>query len=772
MNKLYKTTLALFLSTHALLWAADEQKSYNFKEDSMCFFMEKAGDLSKLDSFYGKEKHRGVSFDGGGIRGLMEALWAVSIEEAANKEYAELKDDTDKKDFLEKTGIYKRRNITDNNIVPVGDIRFQDFFDFSSGTSTGSICAAALFHKDRFRATELLNLYLNLSVELFDLQKQPSGTKGYYTSKYNSNGLTGLLRAYFGESKMGNAFGNKKVYFGLTNEATHSLELVTNQDVDYIVHPGCIQHYVDHTLVDMISTSCAAPTFFDAKDITTIANESNQFCDGGLSANSPGDVALASEKRMERYTTEMYAFGTGGCGAYSVRAKNSGAYEVEKLMSTTLTANTEKSINSLKSEISDSKSLLKKLFRINAELSESEQKLDDTSPAYLGLLMEKAYECTQTKVFENMMESLGLNPEKRPDLLEITKRVNSLDRAFFDKVERSNEQFNSKEDYLLRSCLRRVCALDEEWFAPTSIVNIMDQNGVLSSKNSDDFLKNLQEYGATSKNNKANSVLKDYFSAKEALEKISPLNEDQFKASLTENAIENAKAELQKKAQNSSLYTALNSGAKFSSNMLGKAMTFLNYDTTTQNPAAEEDPILENEDANTALNQENASANFNRDNPNQTAIENDIQTEWTDGDVSVDDKSMWHIMNNYLAYLSDAGIKDTSCSNLLSIASTLYVNTLFQNISKDDLGKFHEKLQDLTKFLENEKPLSQLTNLCLPALKTLTMGFITGGTRLTSLLEAVQKRIDNKPCLENSISEIPETPETNDEAANAGKQTP
>jgi len=35
------------------------------------------------------DEHRGVSFDGGGIRGAMEALWAVSIEEAATNAYTE-----------------------------------------------------------------------------------------------------------------------------------------------------------------------------------------------------------------------------------------------------------------------------------------------------------------------------------------------------------------------------------------------------------------------------------------------------------------------------------------------------------------------------------------------------------------------------------------------------------------------------------------------------------------------------------------------------------
>ena len=764
MNKLYKIALTLLLSTHTILWATSTPaKSYDFTENGMCFSMHKLGDARGAT-----DEHRGVSFDGGGIRGAMEALWAVSIEEAANNEYAELTTAEAKKAFLERTGIYKRRNITDDSFVKPGDIRFQDFFDFAAGTSTGSICAAALFHKERFRAIELLNLYVNLSAELFDIQKRTSGTGGIYTSRYAADGLEGLLSAYFGNDIMGNSFGNKKVYFGLTNETTRSLELVTNQVTDTNIHPGSIKDYTDKKLTDIIGTSCFAPTFFDGKKLHTgLAETQHQFCDGGLCANGLGIWAYKMEGLYNRAPSSMCSFGTGSATEYDTRAHNATIVAAKDFVPMMLAANTAASVSALKAEVGTNNSSLRQLHRINTSLTSDEQKLDDTSAAYLKLLMEKAYECTQTDVFKSMMTNLGLKPEKIPDLMEITKRVNSLKKTFFDKVV-SNEQFanKSKEDYLLRSCLRRVCALDEEWFAPTSIVNTMDQKGVLSSENSDDFLKNLQKNVATSKNNKANSVLRTYFSAKKALEKISPLNQNQFDASLSEVAIQNAKAELNKKAKNSSLYTTLSGGANLSDSVFATVKTFLNYNTTTQNPDVAEDPILKNEDANTVLSQEIASANFNRDNQNQNAIESDRLTGWTDGNLSEDDKSMWKIINNYLAYLNDAGIKDTSYSDVLSIASTLYVNTLFQNISKDDLGKFHQKLQDLTTYLEDQKPLSSVTSLCRPAIKTLTMGYITGGTRLTSLLEAVQKRIDNKPCLENSISEIPKT---NDAAANAGE---
>jgi len=597
---------------------------------------------------------------------------------------------------------------------------------------------------------------------LFDLQRQPSGAGGVYTSKYSSNGLKGLLRAYFGDSKMGDAFGNKKVYFGLTNETTRSLELATNQEVDYDVHPGQIRHYVDHTLVDMISTSCAAPTFFDANEMTVRGNTTHQFCDGGLSANSPGNVSFASEKRMGRYTTEMYAFGTGGCGAYSVREKNSGKLQAGKLMSITLTANTAGSISSLKGEISDSVSPLKKLFRINAELSELQQYLDDTSPAYLGLLMEKSFACTQTKAFESMMGNLGLDHQHLPSIKDITARANALDESFVDQVLKDAKFVqDSKEDYLLRSCWRRVCALDTQWFAPVNEVSIMDKYGVLKRVNSDEFLQHLQQYAEKANQAKEVNILKTYFSAKSALQKVQPLSQEQFDASLSNGAIENAKEMLQQKAQESSVYKAI-SGAKGAKDSLIAAITRF---WTSKRPVEEEasTPVAE-DTVHQGCDQdaERTSASFDRDAAEEEKalgaeeIVQEMLTRWVNGDLSEEDKSMWYIINNYLAYLNDAGIKDTNCSDVLKIASTLYANTLFQGISNDQLQSFSDMLKKLTTYLEEQKPFFSLTKTYPDALKTFSMGWITGGTRLTSLLEAVGKRIANAPCLEDSRAEFAE----------------
>ena len=200
-------------------------------------------------------KYRILSLDGGGIRGLITALWLRELESILG-----------------------------------GPVR--DHFDLIAGTSTGSILACAIAMGKR--PDEIIDLYETRGQIIFPglAGRVWSGLKRTFTDglsqpKYDGEGLDSELRAAFGTSTFGSLAKKTLVVSYDTVRREARIFKSWRSDHDYVTCP----------VWQIVRSSCSAPTYFPAFDLK-INGASNSMIDGGVSANNPTACAIAEGVRM------------------------------------------------------------------------------------------------------------------------------------------------------------------------------------------------------------------------------------------------------------------------------------------------------------------------------------------------------------------------------------------------------------------------------------------------------------------------------------------
>jgi predicted acylesterase/phospholipase RssA len=160
---------------------------------------------------------------------------------------------------------------------------FIQHFDLVAGTSTGSILAVGLAMG--LGPQELLDLYRVHGPKIF-----PDGwSKGFFSRKYSSEPLHDALK----ESKL----SGRKLGEALRPLVIPTIEGTRGEAVILTTpHAADRTAYRDVSAMDAIMASAAAPTFFDAKEITTPIAV-NSYVDGGLWANNPILPAVAEATR-------------------------------------------------------------------------------------------------------------------------------------------------------------------------------------------------------------------------------------------------------------------------------------------------------------------------------------------------------------------------------------------------------------------------------------------------------------------------------------------
>jgi patatin-like phospholipase/acyl hydrolase len=236
------------------------------------------------------DRLRILSIDGGGVRGIIAAMFLVEIEKRTGK--------------------------------PI-----RDLFDIIVGTSTGGILAAGLSF---YSALDLLKLYKEKSQFLFSKKLQYIG---WYGAKYSDVPMVTLLKEKFGERSL------KDLPID-TLFTTYS----------FSDHTGCvfssekakICHDENFFLWEILRASTAAPTIFEPYQIGT-----KILCDGGLFLNNP--VMLGIIHGMEKYgklphEMEVVSLGTG----YAVEVQTLSGYAgltkvawVEELLNAFLNGNSQ-----------------------------------------------------------------------------------------------------------------------------------------------------------------------------------------------------------------------------------------------------------------------------------------------------------------------------------------------------------------------------------------------------------------------------------------------
>ncbi|KAG0567202.1 hypothetical protein M758_7G162200 [Ceratodon purpureus] len=237
-----------------------------------------------------------LSFDGGGVRGIMSC---VMIE------------------YLES----KLQSLEGSE-----DVRIADYFDEIAGTSTGALVACLLVAPDpvtkrpRFSAKDCTNFYLQHSAQVFP---QDSGlfssVKSWITRlkgpKYSPAGLESILKEVFGDLKLTETFKPVIVPSYDINYECSVLFSTTQAKSKQI--PDCY-------IRDVCRATTAAPTYFPPHYFTstTEGGEKWEFnmVDGGVSANNPAFIAVSellkdhvdeAEKEIKYEDLLVISFGTG-----------------------------------------------------------------------------------------------------------------------------------------------------------------------------------------------------------------------------------------------------------------------------------------------------------------------------------------------------------------------------------------------------------------------------------------------------------------------------
>lgn len=175
-----------------------------------------------------------ISFDGGGVRGL----YSVTLLDRLKELYPTLISDT----------------------------------DMLAGTSTGGLIALAL--ACGYSPAEIASLYHNQVDEIFDVDWLSGG--GLCGPRFEIDGLRRVAREMFGDRHMCD-LSTRVVVPAIdlqvegAPDPSWRLRLYTEADSDLIA--------------DVAIRTCAAPTYFAAVD---------GYVDGGVAANHPGLVAVAS----------------------------------------------------------------------------------------------------------------------------------------------------------------------------------------------------------------------------------------------------------------------------------------------------------------------------------------------------------------------------------------------------------------------------------------------------------------------------------------------
>jgi len=310
-----------------------------------------------------------LSIDGGGIRGIIPAVILNAIEERI------------------------RTRVGD-------DARLADFVHLVAGTSTGGIIACGMLiptsdtsKRPRYTMAEVLDIYMERGQEIFDRSAlhQFRTLGGLTDEKYEAHGLENALEEKFGGTLLSQLLRpclitaydiryRKTVFFG-----SHKTDGGANKGRDFLVQ-------------DVARATSAAPTYFEAANIASVAGVHHALVDGGVFANNPAMCAYAEARGMDFGTVKrptakdmfMLSIGTGNVKKpfpYA-KAKDYGMVEwVQPVLDIMMSGNSETVSYQLKL-LFDAGDNAEGQIRIEPELHNACAEMDDASPENLAALKE------------------------------------------------------------------------------------------------------------------------------------------------------------------------------------------------------------------------------------------------------------------------------------------------------------------------------------------------------------------------------------------------
>ncbi|HMQ68734.1 MAG TPA: CBASS cGAMP-activated phospholipase [Ignavibacteria bacterium] len=201
-----------------------------------------------------------LSIDGGGIRGILPALFLHEMEKTLDK--------------------------------PVSQI-----FDLITGTSTGGILALCLSAPDKdgkpkFSALDILNLYEEEGKRIFkkSLWRSTTSVGNLTNSKFPIEGIEEVLDTYLGQTRLSES---------LTSLIIPSYEIERRIPFFFKSRHAKNNPDYDFKMRDVARATSAAPTYFESLKLS--ANPPADYfalIDGGVFANNPAMCAYAEAKKV------------------------------------------------------------------------------------------------------------------------------------------------------------------------------------------------------------------------------------------------------------------------------------------------------------------------------------------------------------------------------------------------------------------------------------------------------------------------------------------
>lgn len=316
-----------------------------------------------------RKTYRILSLDGGGIRGLMTAIWLKRLEERLNEP------------------LYKH-------------------FDLVAGTSTGSILACGI--SKGVGAGKIIELYTKRGKEVF-----PGGasrlwsratrlfSEGISAPKYDGKGLESVLRDVFRTT----LFGNLKI----------KPTLVTSYDTfgrEPVVLKNNKRGHRGLRVWEVCKASSSAPSYFPAH-VLRIAGADMPLIDGGVVANNPTACAIAegvkinSGRGSNGYSLDDFLVASFGTGQTIRRitieeAKEWGALEWALPIIDVLFDGSADSVNYIAKQLLEAQNY----FRFQTRLEDAYDDMDNADTTNLNALVRIATDYIDSDVGQKQMDAL------------------------------------------------------------------------------------------------------------------------------------------------------------------------------------------------------------------------------------------------------------------------------------------------------------------------------------------------------------------------------
>ncbi|CAF2680485.1 unnamed protein product [Rotaria sp. Silwood2] len=209
-----------------------------------------------------------LSIDGGGIRGLIPAIWISELE--------------------------RRTQLSSSSM-----------FHMMAGTSTGGILAAGLslpdkpgIIKPRYKAVDFVQLYTVHSKRIFSCSSVLEKILKLGI-KYTDEGRKALFEQYFGDTQLSQTLTDLVITATTFRSCTTELFQRSEAINDY---------RKNYKLVDVLMCTTAAPMYFPSYRL-----HDTVFVDGGVQANNPAMCAYieACKKNVKREDIFILSLGTG-----------------------------------------------------------------------------------------------------------------------------------------------------------------------------------------------------------------------------------------------------------------------------------------------------------------------------------------------------------------------------------------------------------------------------------------------------------------------------